>query len=175
MSTGEAPRSLTSEPSRPLGELAAELPSDRHRRAALPRGIAGGVLAALVGGLTWALVVTTTNYELGFVAWGIGFVAGTAVVVAAGGAKGLPLQAAAVASALLGILIGKYVTFVHVVRGQIEEIAGSAAAANVSYFSLETARFFGEEIGAVFGGFDLLWAGLAIFTAWRIPQAGDAA
>jgi hypothetical protein len=30
--------------------------------------------------------------------------------------------------------------------------------------------FFREELDAVFGWFDLLWVGLAVFTAWRALQ-----
>ena len=52
-----------------------------------------------------------SDYEVGFVAWGIGFVAGSAVVLATRGAKGPRLQVIAVVSALLGILLGKYLSF----------------------------------------------------------------
>ena len=31
-------------------------------------------------------------------------------------------------------------------------------------------RFFREDLDNVFGLFDLLWVGLAVFTAWRVPQ-----
>ena len=33
--------------------------------------------------------------------------------------------------------------------------------------------FFREDLDAVFGLFDLLWVGLAVFTAWRIPQVDE--
>ena len=33
----------------------------------------------------------------------------------------------------------------------------------------EMFRIFRENLGDVFGLFDLLWIGLAVFTAWRIP------
>ncbi len=31
-------------------------------------------------------------------------------------------------------------------------------------------RIFRENLDDVFGLFDLLWIGLAVFTAWRVPQ-----
>ena len=62
--------------------------------------IAAGVVAALVGGIVWGLIAKFSDYEIGIVAWGIGCLAGTAVVFATRGAKGLPLQAIAIVSAL---------------------------------------------------------------------------
>ena len=37
-----------------------------------PLALAAGLVAALVGGLVWAGIVLFTNYEIGWVAWGIG-------------------------------------------------------------------------------------------------------
>ena len=34
-------------------------------------------------------------------------------------------------------------------------------------------RFFREDLENVFGLFDLLWVGLAVFSAWRIPQVAE--
>jgi hypothetical protein len=31
-------------------------------------------------------------------------------------------------------------------------------------------RFFREDLDNIFGLFDLLWIGLAVVTAWRVPQ-----
>ena len=30
--------------------------------------------------------------------------------------------------------------------------------------------FFREDLDQVFGLFDLLWVGFAVYTAWRVPQ-----
>ncbi|HVD66065.1 MAG TPA: hypothetical protein VNB65_04120, partial [Gaiellaceae bacterium] len=69
--------------------------AERYTPSALGPGIAGGLLAALVGGFLWGLIVIVTDYEIGVAAWGIGFLAGFAVVRFAGGAKGTPLQVVA--------------------------------------------------------------------------------
>lgn len=68
-------------------ELARAAEAERYSPSALVPAIAGGILAALVGGLVWGLIVIVTDYEVGFVAWGIGFLAGIAVVRFAGGRK----------------------------------------------------------------------------------------
>lgn len=62
-----------------------------------------------MGGLVWGFILILTDYEVGFVAWGIGFLAGFLVVRFAGGRKGAPLQAIAIVSSLVGIMLGKYI------------------------------------------------------------------
>lgn len=140
--------------------------------AVLLRGLAGGLAAAVVGGLVWGLTVSATDYEIGFLAWGIGVLAGAAVVAASGGERGRSLQAVAVLCAALGIVLGKYLAFVDVLKDVLRAEVGPAAAAEVSVFSSRVIEFFVEELGVVFGGYDLLWVGLAVVTAWRIPRPG---
>ncbi len=130
--------------------------------------IAAGLAAALAGGIAWGLIVKISDYEVGVVAWGIGFIAGTAVVLAARGAKGPRLQMIAVVSALLGILLGKYLSYAFVVQEEADSVGQSIGLLSGDMFS-----FFREDIDAVFSLFDLLWVGLAVFTAWRIPQVDE--
>lgn len=124
-----------------------------------------GLVAAVVGGVAWGLVVKWSGYEIGIVAWGIGFLAGAAVVTATRGGKGQVLQAVAVVSALVGILLGKYLGFAFAIQEQADEVG-----LELGLFSAELRAFFREDLGSVFGLFDLLWIGLAVYTAWRAPQ-----
>jgi hypothetical protein len=126
---------------------------------------AAGIAAGIVGGIVWGLIVKLSDYEVGVVAWGIGFIVGTAVLWAAGRRKGLPLQLVAVVGALLGILVGKYLAFAWV----IQDIAADEGA-SVGLFSGEMRGLFRDALGDVFGWFDLLWVGFAVFTAWRLLE-----
>ena len=146
------------DPTSPLTESSSSL---------LP-ALAAGLVAAIVGGIIWSLIVKVSDYEVGIVAWGIGFVAGTAVVLATRGAKGPRLQAIAVVSALVGILLGKYLSYAFVVQDEAEKLGIS-----VGLLSSQMRSFFRDDLDAVFGLFDLLWIGLAVFTAWRIPQVSE--
>jgi hypothetical protein len=130
--------------------------------------IAAGLVAALVGGIVWGLIVKISDYEVGFVAWGIGFIAGTGVVLASRGAKGPRLQVIAVLSALLGILLGKYLSYAFVVQEEAKSFGES-----VGLFSGDMFSFFREDLDVVFSLFDLLWVGFAVFTAWRIPRVDE--
>ena len=126
--------------------------------------LVAALAAGIVGGVVWGLIVKWSNYEVGIVAWAIGFIAGTAVVTVAGRARGPHLQAIAVAGAVVGVLLGKYLSFAFAVQEDAESIGVS-----LGVLSSEMFRFFRENLGDVFSLFDLLWIGLAVFTAWRIP------
>ena len=128
--------------------------------AALVPAIAAALVAAIVGGIVWGLIVKATDYEIGFAAWGIGALVGFAVLLAARGARGLPYQVIAVVAALVGIALGKYLAFVYSYREQVETDA--------SMFSGEMFDAFRLNLDLVFSAFDLLWAGLAVLSAWQI-------
>ena len=138
--------------------------------AALLPAAVGGLLAAVLGGTVWGGLVVWTGYEIGYVAWGVGVVSGMAVVLFAGGRKGMPLQALAVVSSLLGIAIGKYVTFYHLLKEQVSDEFGVEAAQLISIASSPVLSFFGENFSVLLGGFDILWVLLAVMTAWHIPK-----
>jgi hypothetical protein len=141
--------------------------SEPYSSSALAPAVIAGLAAAVVGGIAWTIQVVLTDYELGIVAWAIGGLAGFAVSRAAGARRGLPLQVVAVVSALLGILLGKYGTFAHSVREGVEQIDPGAVPA---YWDADLVDLFLDELGEVFGLFDILWIGFAVFTAWRMLQ-----
>jgi signal peptidase I len=117
-----------------------------------------GLIAAVAGGIAWGLISKYTDYEVGIVAWGIGFVAGFAVERAAGGRRSPDLQAIAIVSALLGVLIGKYLGFAF----QAQKVLGD----EFGLLSGEMFSLFRENLDEVFSLFDLLWTGLAVASAW---------
>jgi hypothetical protein len=135
-------------------------------RGTLLRAVVAGLGAAVVGGVVWGLIVKWSEYEVGFVAWAIGFLAGMAVLTATGGRKGIPLQAIAIVSALVGIVIGKYLSYAWVLQKVADEQTGGLV--DISVFSRDTVDFFREDLGEVFGWIDLLWVALAVITAWRV-------
>lgn len=157
---------METDESREASELEETPDKERYTGSALGPGIAGGLIAALVGGFLWGLIVILSEYEIGIAAWGIGFLAGFAVVLFAGGAKGAPLQAVAVSSSLLGIALGKYVSYAYFFKQAVSD----RFDVDISYFDSEIFRAFRENLGDVFGGFDLIWAGLAVVTAWQLTR-----
>lgn len=128
-----------------------------------------GAFAAALGGAAWAAVAVMTDYESGFVAIGIGFVAGHAVVAGAGGRKGPTLQLVAVLVALLGIVLGKYFTYFWLLREFVQTELGADALA-VRPYDPEVIRLFVEDFRSLLSGFDLLWVGLAALVSLGIPR-----
>ncbi|MBN1379966.1 MAG: hypothetical protein JXA04_12110 [Gammaproteobacteria bacterium] len=136
--------------------------NEEYTHDALFPALFGAILTAVIGGAIWAAVVVFTGYEVGFVAWGLGFLSGAAVVFFTGGKKGTFLQILAVISSIAGIVIGKYAMFYYYVTAE--------TSADLSVFSPDVFNFFIENASSLFGGYDVLWVVFAVYTAWRIPQ-----
>ena len=126
-----------------------------------------GLAAAIAGGIAWGLIAKWTDYEVGIVAWGIGFATGWAIERTAG-RRSVELQVFAIAAALLGILVGKYLAFAFV-QQELGQPYG--------VLSQEMLTLFRENLNIVFGLYDVVWTGLAVGTAWFAlrPQEEEAA
>jgi hypothetical protein len=164
---GQATQEATVAQEPPVSQLAE---AEAFSGGSLLPAIIGGGLAAVAGGLIWGLIANTTGYEIGWVAWGVGLLAGWGVLTFAGGRKGLPLQLVAVTAAALGIFIGKYITFYAALTEYVAAEYGAEAVAQMSVLSPGVVLVFGESIGAMMSGFDALWILLAVGTAWGIPK-----
>ena len=78
-------------------------PSDVSR---IMRSILAGGVASLIGGGIWAGIAIVAHIQLGWLAWGVGWLCGLAVSKFGRG-NGVVFQLIAVGFSLLGILIGK--------------------------------------------------------------------
>jgi hypothetical protein len=132
--------------------------------------LVGGGLAAVVGGGLWALIAIGTGYVIGFMAWGMGWLTGFAVLLFSRGQRGIPLQIISVISSVLGIAIGKYFIFFHYLKDEVTKQYGNEIASSISIFTEEVINDFIEGVGSMVSGFDILWVILAVITAWRIPK-----
>jgi len=152
-------------------EIVTLAEKEKFTPQALVPALAGGGLAALAGGVLWGLVAYAIKHEVGYMAIGIGFLAGYAVYLFSGKRKGIPLQIVAALSSLIGILIGKYVIFFAFVRQAIAKEYGAASAAKVSMVSpVAILTFFKDGLKGLVSGYDILWVVLAVYFAWRILQ-----
>jgi hypothetical protein len=140
---------------------------ESYTSAALIPALIAGTMSAIIGGMLWGKIAIKTGYEIGFVAWGIGVVCGYAVVKATQGKKGLPLQMIAAIASLIGILIGKYDVFYDGLKQYAFEAGGPEAVVMMSPFSIQGIGSFIKNLGA-FSGYDILWIGLAVWSAWKI-------
>lgn len=87
-------------PEQPAGETHDG--SDRIKAA-----VFAGLIAAVVGGIVWAVIVVVTGYEVGWVAWAVGGLVGiTMAAVTPVRSRSLGMRAAVLAA--VGLLVGKW-------------------------------------------------------------------
>lgn len=70
------------------------------------RALLGGAVAAVLGGVAWAIIVIMTSYEIGWAAWAIGALVGI-VMARLTSARGPSLAALAAIFGAAGLLVGK--------------------------------------------------------------------
>ncbi|MDK8191199.1 hypothetical protein QP794_14005 [Paenibacillus sp. UMB7766-LJ446] len=127
--------------------------------------IVGGLLAAVIGGIVWAVIAAMTERELGLIAIVIGALTGYAVVLFSNKRIATVHKVIAVIFALIGILLGKYLTVVYFTSELFSDASmmdlvfdGEMVSAFVETFT----DYFSEPV-------DLLFIVLAIVSAWQIP------
>lgn len=96
--------------------------------------LVAGSVAAAAGGLFWALIVVLTQYEVGWVAWGIGFLVGfTMAVTTSVRSPALGIRAALLAGA--GLVFGKLlIVEFAVVPNLAQEIRADSTAMKTAVF-----------------------------------------
>ena len=124
------------------------------------------VFAALVGGLVWAAVVITTRYDIGFLAWFVGAATGLAVVRVAGAPVSAPVRALAGVFAAGGIIVGKYVIFVHALNKALS-VLSAGRARSVGYLNTHAMSVFVHNFSSIVRPVYALWVALAFFAAIR--------
>lgn len=143
--------------------------------SSIPLAIVGGVVAAIVTGVIWAMIVVVTDYEVGFAALGVGFLCGLATILFGRG-SGVPFQVIAVITSMIGIIIGKYGMYYYYLKEFIVDEYGEEALAEISIFSGAVISDFTTMIGSMLSGYDILWVVLAVTMAWKTAGAkGEAA
>ena len=150
--------SLQSEPGTP-SLLDFENP---QREQNLLRGILGGLLGGILGAVLWAAISYFTNYQIGWVAVGVGFLVGFGINRLG---HGVDLKFA---------IAGAIIAFISVVVGNFLVAIGLLARYwDVSY--LEALRIFNyamtfELLVATFTPMDILFYALAIVAGFRFSR-----
>jgi len=118
---------------------------------------------ALVGAGTWFGIAVVTNYELGWIAWGLGVLAGAGMAL---GYREETVQGGVVAAgiAVVGILAAKIAVFLYVNYSEVVQSGSSTPLAS------EAASFFFRNY---FGGLDLLFVLFAVGSAYRLGRGND--
>jgi len=103
--------------------LVSEEAEDKRAVGMPPMAIGGALAAGLLGAVVWAGIAIASDYEIGWIAWGIGAAVGAAFHRLGGRGAAGPLLCAAIAFASIGT--GKYVAFQTSVNNEMAEILDS--------------------------------------------------
>jgi hypothetical protein len=143
--------------------------------AGMPAALVVGAAVAFFGGLAWAGVVIETHYDIGILAWLIGAATGYAVLTVAGGPVETGSRVLAGVFAAGGIMVGKYVIFVHELRDAVSKFltaAGLTVRPSIGYFDGRTRHDFFSEFSTAVRPIYILWIALAFFAAYRMAGGG---
>jgi hypothetical protein len=126
----------------------------------LSLGIFGGLCAAAAGAIIWAVITVVTDYQIGWMAVGVGFLVGYAVRMLGKGVDPV-FGVAGAAIALAGCVAGNLLTVVIVVSRQ-ENIA------IMTLLSRLTPGIAVDILKDTFHPLDVLFYGLAVYEAYKI-------
>lgn len=125
--------------------------------------LALGLVGAIAGAAVWAGIAIATDFEVGYVAVLVGFLAGYGVRRGAGRGRTLLLRGIAVGCAVLGLLLAKFIIIVQVVAAAVLRQDGI----EVPYFDTIWFKVVWELFPDTLTPFDALWLFLAIGAAAR--------
>ena len=110
--------------------------------------------------------VITTRYDIGFLAWFVGAATGLAVVRVAGAPVSVPVRVMAGVFAAGGIIVGKYVIFVHALNKALN-VLSAGRAHSVGYLNTHAMSVFVHNFSSIVRPVYALWVALAFFAAVR--------
>lgn len=125
----------------------------------LPLGFAGGVAAALVGGLVWAIITVATGYQIGWIAMGVGFIVGYSVRYLGKGMDPI-FGIMGGALALFGCLLGNFFSLIGITANQ-EGMPYLDLLSNIDYSLIP------EIMIDTFSPMDLLFYGIAAYEGYK--------
>jgi len=121
--------------------------------------IMGGALTALISAIIWALITVATNYQIGYMAIGVGLLVGYAVQFFGAGIE-QKFGFLGAAYALLGCMLGNLLS-------QVGFIANSESMGYFEVISYLNLSIVGNLMAESFHPMDVLFYGIALFEGYK--------
>ena len=131
-----------------------------------PMAVAGAVLGGALGVLLWWGFTALTKISFGLVAVAIGFLVGHGAIRFSGNKRAGGLQAVAIAVAALSFLVATYLVNMTFINQELSR-RGDARRLPLVPVSVDA---FALVVYAGSGIMDLVFLGIVIWGAWRIPR-----
>jgi hypothetical protein len=133
-----------------------------HNQQNLAAGILAGSVAAVFGALAWAVITVATNYQIGYMAVGIGFLVGLAVRKFGKGMT-TPFGVTGAMLAFAGCLVGNLLTYsIILAKGQ------NVPLSDVLLTLAARPMLAVELLQETFSGMDLLFYGIATYEGYKL-------
>jgi hypothetical protein len=102
----------------------------------MPMAVLAGLFAAIIAGSLWYAFTVITNYQVGYVAIGVGFLIGYAVRLGSGKRRGFSLQMVSAGITLATLFISQYFVIHHYARKYMLENQAQFPGYNGQFFLL---------------------------------------
>lgn len=98
----------------------------------LMRSSVSALIGAAIGAAVWAGITYSSGMEIGWIAWGVGFVVGLAVRIGCGDdLDGFLPGGVAVVGAILALVVGKYAAIHLLINNELGDVTVEITAANM--------------------------------------------
>lgn len=166
---GGEPTPTSENASRPLPPLPPPAPIAPAAPPNLLRPLAFALAAGLVGALAWYLTVRFTNYKLGLVAVGVGWLVGRGALFGAHGRGSTEIAIGSVVVALAAMLFGEYLILNHFALQAFASDPSQTLGGELPAFL--SAPMFVALYRETVGVMDALFYALGAYEAWKLPAS----
>ncbi len=132
----------------------------------LAGALVGGLAAAVIGALVWAVITVTTKFQIGFMAVGVGFLVAWAVRTLGKG-RDTTFGIIGGVFALLGCLLGNLFSACGFIAGQASE-----PVISVTLRVLGNPASIATLLQETFQGMDLLFYAIAVYEGYKLSRRG---
>ncbi len=138
----------------------------KHAEQSLPLAVLAGLASSVAAAFIWAAVTYATNYQIGFMAIGVGFLVGYAVKYLG---KGMTPAFGVIgaAFALFGCLFGNFLT-AFITLSQLED----SSVGVVLFAFLSSPGLVLDIMKETFSPIDLLFYAIAVYEGYRLSFSG---
>lgn len=165
----------TMAPMAPMAPMSPLAPMPQLPPAGLLRPLAFALAAGLVGALAWYLTVRFTDYKLGLVAVGVGWLVGRGALFGAHGRGSNEIAIGSVVVALVAMLFGEYLILNHLAHQAFASDPSLASHASqlpgVELPAFLSPPMFIALYRETVGVMDALFYALGAYEAWKLPAS----